>query len=79
MVAIRTNPNFSERETLTEKELSIIRLVRDGYTNADIAVSIQCSINVVRQHIWSACNVTGTENRVSLVMHCIRRGWIGIE
>ena len=53
--------------TLTEAELRVMRLVRDGLSNVQIADELYLSPNTVKRHIHSSFVKTGSGNRSEFI------------
>ncbi|MGE3978499.1 MAG: LuxR C-terminal-related transcriptional regulator [Nitrospira sp.] len=56
-------------EDLTEREREIIRLVRQGLSNKDIAYKLSISDSTVRHHMTSIFDKVGVPNRQKLLVH----------
>ncbi|BFU91278.1 MAG: DNA-binding response regulator [Nitrospira sp.] len=56
-------------EALTEREREIIRLVRQGLSNKDIAYKLSISDSTVRHHMTSIFDKVGVPNRQKLLVH----------
>jgi DNA-binding NarL/FixJ family response regulator len=54
----------SNKSTLTERELEVIRLIAEGLSNANIAERLFISTNTVARHIAGIFSKTESENRV---------------
>ena len=56
-------------DALTEREREIIRLVRQGLSNKDIAHQLSISDSTVRHHMTSIFDKVGVPNRQKLLVH----------
>ncbi len=56
-------------EGLTEREREIIRLVKQGLSNKDIAYKLSISDSTVRHHMTSIFDKVGVPNRQKLLLH----------
>jgi DNA-binding NarL/FixJ family response regulator len=56
-------------EALTEREREIIRLVKQGLSNKDIAYKLSISDSTVRHHMTSIFDKVGVPNRQKLLIH----------
>lgn len=71
------NQNFSKKiidialPVLTYRETSILNLVIKGYTNKEIADSLQLSIRNVEKYVSRLLNKTKTRNRTELVNYIL--------
>lgn len=56
-------------DALTEREREIIKLVRQGLSNKDIAYQLSISDSTVRHHLTSIFDKVGVPNRQKLLVH----------
>ncbi|MFT7558768.1 MAG: DNA-binding NarL/FixJ family response regulator [Flavobacteriales bacterium] len=49
---------------LTKREKQILRLINDGATNADIAISLKVSEHTVKSHLYNTYKKIGVRNRL---------------
>ena len=66
----RVDPAF---ESLSERELGVLRLLVKGLTNQLIADALRISIETVRTHVSHALEKTGTKTRAGLVGRALGR------
>jgi len=66
-------------ETLTERELDVIRLAARGKTNREIGSELGISHRTVQGHLASIYGKLGVNSRTEAVTEAVRRGWIVIE
>lgn len=52
---------------LTQREVEIIKLIRDGLSNQEIAENLFISSNTARNHIYNIYKKVGTKNRYELI------------
>jgi DNA-binding NarL/FixJ family response regulator len=64
---------------LSDREIQVIELVRDGLTNQEIAVKLAISKRTVDNHISNILTKTHTDNRVALVMWALQSGKVCID
>ena len=62
-------PQTAWPEALTEREREIIRLVKQGLSNKDIAYKLSISDSTVRHHMTSIFDKVGVPNRQKLLIH----------
>ena len=48
---------------LTRREREVLQLVSQGYSNADIAITLFISVSTVRKHLENIFNRTGVRTR----------------
>jgi DNA-binding NarL/FixJ family response regulator len=61
-------------ESLTEREIELLRLVAEGMTNKAITQTLSISENTVKYHIRNILQKLGVQNRTEAVTHAIRAG-----
>jgi DNA-binding NarL/FixJ family response regulator len=66
-------------ETLTERELDVLRLATQGKTNRAIGSELTISHRTVQGHLASIYGKLGVSSRTEAVTEALRRGWIVIE
>ncbi len=64
------------RMRLSAREIEIVGLLREGYTNKEIAMKLAISPETVKAHIKSATHKTNARNRTEVVVMAIERGLI---
>jgi DNA-binding NarL/FixJ family response regulator len=76
-VAARLAEHLGE-ENLTERELEVLRLIRDGNKNKQIADQLSISENTVNFHIKNIVGKLGANDRTHAVTIAVRRGILPI-
>ena len=66
-------------QVLTPREMEVLRLVAEGYTNQDIADQLVLSIKTVQAHRANVMEKLGLHDITQLVRFAIRRGLIAAE
>ena len=66
----------SATEELTARELAVAKLLSNGRTNAEIAVSLDLKIPAVQAHRTAAFKKLGVRNRAGLVRVAAERHWL---
>ena len=56
-----------EQYKITERELTVIKLICDGMTNKEIAANLNISVNTVNNHVANVFEKTGVRSRVELL------------
>ncbi len=72
-VAALLAEHFGE-EDLTPRELGVLRLIRDGFKNKQIADQLSISENTVNFHIKNIVDKLGANDRTHAVTIAVRRG-----
>jgi DNA-binding NarL/FixJ family response regulator len=76
-VAARLAEHFGE-EDLTARELDVLRLIRDGYRNKQIADNLAIAETTVNFHIKNLVDKLGANDRTHAVTIAVRRGLLRI-
>lgn len=63
-------------DSLTERELEVLKLVAEGMTNRQIALKLNISIKTVQTHRANLMDKLNLHDRTELVRYAIRRGLI---
>jgi DNA-binding NarL/FixJ family response regulator len=66
-------------ESLTERELDVLRLAARGKTNRAIGGDLGISHRTVQGHLASIYGKLGVNSRTEAVTEALRRGWIVVE
>lgn len=69
------NPPPMAAETVTRRELDILRLVADGLGNQQIARRLGVEVTTVRTHLHSLYGKLRVKSRVELVLYASRAGY----
>jgi DNA-binding NarL/FixJ family response regulator len=64
------------KDPLTPRELDVVKLIAEAYTNRQIAEILQVSEKTVESHRGNVLSKLGMRDRVELVRYAIRRGLI---
>ena len=72
-MAARLAEHLGEEE-LTTWELDVLKLIRDGYRNKQIADKLSISENMVNFHIKNLVDKLGANDRTRAVTIALRRG-----
>jgi DNA-binding NarL/FixJ family response regulator len=66
----------ADAESLSERELEVLRLMARGQENAEIAEALNISPRTVKNHVSSILAKLGQPNRVGAATYAVRRGLI---
>jgi DNA-binding NarL/FixJ family response regulator len=67
---------FAFTETLTERELEVLNLLADGFSNPEIGRQLRISRNTVKFHVSSIMGKLGAGTRTEAVTLGLKRGLI---
>jgi DNA-binding CsgD family transcriptional regulator len=67
-------PDFPD--SLSEREVEVLRLVAAGKSNREVAEVLVISVNTVFQHVRSILNKTGCSNRTEAAAYALRHGLV---
>jgi len=68
-----------EEESLTERELTVLRLVARGMSNAEIAKRLNLSPWTVRTHVRNILGKLQLENRTQATLYALRHGIVDLN
>lgn len=69
-------PNYAR---LTERELSVLKLMAKGFKNRDIATQLMLGEETVKTHVSHLLRKLGQPNRIQAVLFALRQGLITIN
>jgi two-component system, NarL family, response regulator LiaR len=58
--------------TLSDRELQVLRLVAEGYSNPEIATALYLSLSTIKSHIRNIMNKLNMEHRIQLAVFAVR-------
>ena len=64
---------------LTTRELEILKLLRQGMTNKEIAFQLRIAERTVRYHVENLLDKLQARNRPEAVANAIRMGWLPVD
>lgn len=65
-----------ERDELTAQQVTILRLIAQGYSNKEIGTQMFLSENTVKSYVQDLLQKMGARNRVDAAMIASKKGWI---
>jgi DNA-binding NarL/FixJ family response regulator len=66
-------------EGLTTRELEVLRLVADGFTNKSIGAQLGINDRTVRGHLANIFGKLGAASRTEAVTEALKKGWIVLK
>lgn len=75
-IAQRSRDGDKGEETLTERELVVLRLVAKGASNQQIAEELVLSVNTVKSHLRNILDKLQLENRTQAATYALERGLV---
>jgi two-component system nitrate/nitrite response regulator NarL len=75
-VAGRMMDGDKGEESLTEREIFVLRLVAAGASNAEIAESLSISINTVKSHLKNILEKLQLDNRTQAATYALKHGLV---
>jgi len=72
-------PDAPDEQTLSERELEVLRLVAGGISNKDIALSLVISVRTVQAHMRSIFSKLGVGSRSEAIIYGLKHGWLKLE
>jgi DNA-binding NarL/FixJ family response regulator len=70
------NPESRPIETLTDRELDVLRMAARGYTNKAIGIQLNISDRTVQGHLAHIFDKLHVTSRTEAVMRAVSLGWI---
>jgi DNA-binding NarL/FixJ family response regulator len=67
---------IGEEVSLTERELEVLRLMAEGFSNRQIATELSITERTVRFHVENILGKLGVESRTEAVVEGIKRGLV---
>ena len=67
------SPSTAETPALTERELEILKWIKHGKSNTEIAEIMSLSIKTVEYHVGNVLKKLGASNRTTAVVIAIQR------
>ena len=80
--AVRTGESLSGskgEESLTERELEILKLAAKGMSNKEIAKQLVLSVPTIKAHLVNIFNKMGVGSRTEAVLQAVRKGWVALD
>jgi two-component system response regulator NreC len=68
--------NLINPEQLTEREIEILQLVAEGYTNKEVAEKLVISVKTVETHKAHIAEKLGGKSRVEWMRYVRQKGWL---
>lgn len=69
-----TSPTAQEEQSVTRRELEILRLVAEGLSNKEIARKLVITEGTVKNHVHNALEKLHMDNRIQAAAYVIRHG-----
>jgi len=66
-------------ETLSEREMEVLKLAAKGTSNKDIAEKLFLSPRTVQAHLGNIFHKLGVASRTEAVLHGLRKGWLTLD
>ncbi len=68
------SPTSVLSNSLSERELQVLRMLTEGLSNEEIAAELGISVNTVRNHVRNILEKLGLRNRVQAAVYAVRQG-----
>ena len=68
-----------ERESLTAREVEVLRLIAEGLSNADVARRLWISVPTVKYHLSRIYEKVGVANRTGATRWALRHGLLALD
>lgn len=70
------SPAAALQAELSEREVQVLKLIAQGYTNKEIAAQLRVGVKSVETYKARAMDKLGLDSRAQLVRYAILRGWL---
>jgi len=77
--AAQSRPAMPPKDPLTERELDILRLISQGYSNPEIAQRLHLARGTVRNYVSTILGKLGVSDRTQAAVEALRRGLVDPE
>jgi DNA-binding NarL/FixJ family response regulator len=74
--ALRTSGGRPPNVELSEREVDVLRLIAQGYSNKEIAAQLSVSVKTVETYKVRAMEKAGLDSRVDIVRYASQRNWL---
>ncbi|MGQ4646044.1 response regulator [Lyngbya aestuarii] len=61
---------------LSQREMEVLKLIVEGYSNPEIASALYLSANTVKTHVRGIMNKLAVDDRVQAAVVALRSGWV---
>lgn len=75
-IASRANQSGNEADLLTEREIEVLKLVAQGFSNPQISKELNVTVNTIKSHIKSILEKLNVENRTQAATYALQHGLI---
>ncbi len=69
--------NLLKHNPLTQRELEVLQLIVDGYSNAEISEQLYITVGTVKTHVRNILNKLCADDRTQAAVHALRSGLVG--
>jgi DNA-binding NarL/FixJ family response regulator len=76
LLARSTGPSSSRPASVNERELNVLRLIANGYSNKEIASLLELSVKTIEAHKANAMRKLGLNGRIDIVRYAVLQGWL---
>ena len=66
-------------ETLSKREIDVLKLATKGLSNQEIANQLYLSLRTIQAHLGHIFNKLGVSSRTEAVVHALKEGWVTLE
>ncbi|MGK7931639.1 MAG: response regulator [Microcystaceae cyanobacterium] len=73
----QSSSNNSNAHPLTDREMQVLQLIVNGYSNADIAEELFITVGTVKTHVRNILNKLSAGDRTQAAVHALRTGMVG--
>jgi len=70
---------IARAESLTEREMEVLRWAVKGMSNKEIADALCLSVRTVQAHLQNIFNKLGVGSRSEAIVYALKKGWLSLE
>jgi len=70
---------LKRKESLTEREIEVLKLAADGMSNKEIAQNLSVTVRTVKAHLSNMFCKMDVASRTEAILKAIREGWLDLD
>jgi len=78
LLSLSKHAQVSQDEELSPREIEVLSILAEGFTNKEAADRLYLSVNTVASHRQNIMRKLGLKNTVEMTRYAIRKGYVGL-